>query len=140
MIGRRVRATMYVILYSWMTYAVAAIVVIIAVLLTHQQVSGLEPNAYFWMTLVGLIPQLIGHSAYNYALGYLSAAYVSLTILIEPIGSAILAALFLAEEPKPGQIVGAAIVLVGLVIASREESRSMRQVEQEAAIAELTGK
>ena len=139
MIGRRVRATLDVIPYSWLTYAVAAIVVIVAVAITRQPVTGLAPSSYFWMTLVGLIPQLIGHSAYNYALGYLSAAYVSLTILIEPIGSAILAAMFLAEQPTGGQIVGGAVVLFGLVIASREESRSVRQVEQEAAITELTG-
>ena len=139
MIGRRVRATLDVIPYSWLTYAIAAIVVMVAVVITRQPVTGLAPSAYFWMTLVGLIPQLIGHSAYNYALGYLSAAYVSLTILVEPIGSAILAAMFLAEQPTGGQIVGGAVVLFGLVLASREESRSVRQVEQEAAITELTG-
>jgi drug/metabolite transporter (DMT)-like permease len=120
-----------------LSYTTAAIVLLIAIFFTRQPVAGLAPNAYFWMTLIALIPQLIGHSAYNYALGYLSAAYVSLTILGEPILSTVFAALFLAEMPTGGQVLGGAVVLFALVMASREESRSVRQVEQEAAITEL---
>ncbi len=133
LIGRRVRATLSVIPYIWLTYGSATFFMVILVLLTGQQVRGLKPEAYFWMTMVGLICQLIGHSAYNYALGYLSAVYVSLTILGEPIGSTILAALLLRELPTGWQLVGGALILIALVIASREEARTMRVIEQEAA-------
>ena len=131
LIGRRVRARVSVIPYIWLTYGTSAIALMIVIALTGQQVTGLSSNAYIWMTLVGLIPQLIGHSAYNYALGYLSAAYVSLTILGEPIVSTILAAFLLSETPHLLQIAGGALILLALGIASREESQAARQLVQE---------
>jgi drug/metabolite transporter (DMT)-like permease len=133
MCGRRVRAKVSVIPYIWLTYGTASIVLIAVVLVTGQQVVGLAPDAYFWMTLIGIFPQLIGHSAYNYALGYLSAAYVSLTIPVEPIGATILAAILLREPLVPQHIFGGALILLALVVASREESRTTREVQREAA-------
>ncbi|MCC7451495.1 MAG: EamA/RhaT family transporter, partial [Anaerolineae bacterium] len=50
----------------------------------------------------------------------MSAAYVSLTILGEPIGSTILAVIFLSELPRQWQLVGSAIILCALLIASVE--------------------
>src|SRR5450432_1260048 len=133
LIGRRVRSTLSVIPYIWLTYGSATIFMLIIVALMKQPVLGLKPEAYFWMTMVSLICQLIGHSAYNYALGYLSAGYVSLTILGEPIISTILAALLLNEQPAGLQLLGGALILVALMVASREEARTVRLIEQEAA-------
>ncbi len=157
MIGRRLRGSMSLIPYIWLTYGSAAIVLIGAALLAGQPFTGLSPDAYFWMTLVALFPQLIGHSSYNYALGYLSAAYVSLVVLGEPIGSTLLAAIFLHEQPVALQLmslllagnadvgqtslaqravlqlVGSALILLALVVASREEARVARQRTQAAA-------
>ena len=133
-IGRRVRARVAVIPYIWLTYGTSAILLFILTLATGQQIVGLSANAYLWMTLTGLIPQLIGHSAYNYALGYLSAAYVSLTILGEPVVSTILAIILLGEFPKIGQLPGGVLILLALVIASREETANTRRVVQEDEI------
>jgi drug/metabolite transporter (DMT)-like permease len=134
LIGRRVRARVSVISYIWMTYGTAAILLFVIVILTGQQITGLSTNAYFWMTMLGLISQLIGHSGYNYALGYLSAAYVSLTILGEPVVSTILAAFLLNERIDLGnaahrmQLFGGLLILIALVIASREESNRAKLV------------
>jgi drug/metabolite transporter (DMT)-like permease len=69
-----------------------------------------------------LVPQLLGHSSFNWALGYLSAAFVSITLLGEPIGSAILAYILLDETPTILKIIGAILILAGIFIASREEN------------------
>jgi drug/metabolite transporter (DMT)-like permease len=124
-IGRRLRATMTVIPYIWLTYGAAAVALVIMMLAAGQGpvVLTLAPSAYVWMTLVALLPQLIGHSSYNYALGYLSAAFVSLTLLFEPVGSTLLAVLFLNERPNATQIGGGVVILVALWIAGREEQR-----------------
>jgi drug/metabolite transporter (DMT)-like permease len=64
------------------------------------------------------VPQLLGHSLLNWALKYISAAYVSLTLLGEPIGTSILAYIFLRESPTLLEAVGAVLILVGIVIGS----------------------
>jgi drug/metabolite transporter (DMT)-like permease len=72
-----------------------------------------------WLVLLALVPQLIGHSTFNWALGYLPAAYVAITLLGEPIGSTILAYIFLDEVPGLLLMVGAILIFGGIVIASR---------------------
>lgn len=123
-IGRRLRGGLSLIPYVWLVYSVAAVVLVVAVIVTGQQVSGLAWQAYLWMGLMGLTAQLIGHSSFNYALGYLPAAYVSLVVLGEPIGSGILAAIFLDEWPVFLQLVGAGLILTGIGIASRDQMKA----------------
>jgi drug/metabolite transporter (DMT)-like permease len=121
MIGRRLRARLSLMLYIWLVYSVAAIILVVVVVVSGQQVAGLPGKAYLWMLLMGLVPQLIGHSSFNYALGFLSAAYVSLVVLGEPIGSGLLAIIFLDEWPVWLQLVGSALILVGIAAASKEQ-------------------
>jgi len=120
MIGRRLRARWSLVTYAWVVYGVAALTLVVTVVATRQQVLGLPGRAYLWMVLMGLVPQLIGHSSFNYALGYLPAAYVSLVVLGEPIGSGLLAIAFLDEWPVPLQLAGSALILIGIAVASRE--------------------
>jgi drug/metabolite transporter (DMT)-like permease len=101
----------------------AAIVLIIIMFSAGEKPIGYSPQIYLWLTLLGIIPQLIGHSTFNWALGYLSAAYVSITLLGEPIGSTILAYLILQEKPTPIKLIGGVLILIGIYIASRSEAK-----------------
>ncbi len=120
-IGRRLRARLSLVVYIWLVYSAAAVVLVVAVLLAGQPVAGFQAQTYLWMVLMGLVPQLIGHSSFNYALGFLPAAYVSLIVLGEPVGSGLLAIILLDEWPVALQLVGAAFILVGIAVASRED-------------------
>jgi drug/metabolite transporter (DMT)-like permease len=121
LIGRRLRARMSVIVYIWLVYGAAAILMAVVVAVSGQQVGGLPGEAYLWMILMGLVPQLIGHSSFNYALGFFPAAYVGLVALGEPVGSGLLAIIFLDEWPVPAQLIGSALILCGIGVASRED-------------------
>ncbi len=126
-IGKRLRARISVMVYVWLVYSVAATTLVIAVILSGTTVWGLPGKAYLWMLLMGLIPQLIGHSSFNYALGFLPAAYVSLVVLGEPIGSGLLAIIFLGEWPGAWQVVGSGLILMGILASSREQQN--REIE-----------
>jgi drug/metabolite transporter (DMT)-like permease len=60
----------------------------------------------------------LGHSLFNWSLKYISAAYVSVTLLGEPIGTTILALIFLKETPTLLEAVGAVLILFGILVAS----------------------
>ena len=90
---------------------------------------------YIWLILLALVPQLFGHSSFNWALGYLSAAFVSITLLGEPIGSAVLAYILLEETPTLLKIFGAILILAGIYIASRSETKS-QEIEGEETLAD----
>ena len=71
--------------------------------------------------LMALIPTLLGHTMQNWALGYLPAYVVSISLLAEPIGSGILAWLFFQEIPSFGVVFGGLIVIFGLYVVIKAE-------------------
>jgi drug/metabolite transporter (DMT)-like permease len=121
MIGRKVRAARSLVTYVALVYGVAMVVVMMIVIGTGQPMLGFSPAAYGWMLALGLVSQIIGHSTLNWALHYLSATYVSLVTLSEPIGSGILAYLLLDERISTSTLLGGFQVLSGIYIASRAE-------------------
>lgn len=122
-IGRKLREDMPVILYIWLVYSAAALFLWVAVVLAGVPIVGYSVEALFWLVALATIPQLIGHSSLNYALGYLPATMVSMATQLEPIGSALLALLLFGERPLPLQIIGSAIILTGVVTASLGQAR-----------------
>lgn len=122
LIGRSLREKMSLIPYIFVVYGMAAIVLVIVMFTAGESPFGYEPQTYLWFLLLALVPQLLGHSTFNWALRYLPAAFVSITLLGEPIGSAILAYFILDEVPTALMVFGAILILVGIYIASRQKA------------------
>jgi drug/metabolite transporter (DMT)-like permease len=120
LIGRRLRPQLPLLPYISITYGTAAVILVITMLGAGNPALGYPAPAYFWFLMLALLPQLIAHSTFNWALRYLPAAYVSITTLGEPIGSTILAFLLLGEQPGGVMLVGAVFILVGIVVASSQ--------------------
>jgi drug/metabolite transporter (DMT)-like permease len=122
LIGRRLRAKMSLVPYIFLVYSIAAVTLIVIMVAAGETPLGYSPMTYVWMLLLALVPQLIGHSTYNWALRYMPAALVAVTTLGEPIGSAILAYFILGEMPGWVKIGGAVMILAGIYIASLRPS------------------
>jgi len=122
-IGRRLRVRLSLLTYIFVVYGVAALVLVGVALVAGLPLFGYSSITYLWLLGLALVPQLLGHTSYNWALAYLSAAYVSIAVLGEPIGSSILAFFLLNELITPLKLVGAALILAGIFLASRSESR-----------------
>lgn len=124
-IGRRLRAKMDLVPYVFVVYSVAAIALIVYMLAAGQSPLGYPSLTYVWMLALALIPQLIGHSTYNWALRYMPASMVSVTTLGEPIGSAILALVILGEIPALLTLIGGALILVGIYLSTKTDNDSL---------------
>ncbi len=120
-IGRKLRVNITLLSYIFLVYGAAAILLVILMLFTGGSAFGYPPITYLWFLLLALIPQLLGHSSFNWAFKYVSAAYVSITLLGEPIGATILAYFLLDEAPTTIKVFGAILILTGIFIASRVE-------------------
>ena len=122
LIGRRVRQKLALLPYIFIVYGMAALILLGLSLLTHQQFFGYSRSTYFWLVLMAVGPQLIGHTSVNWALKYVSAATVAVAILGEPVGSTILAYLILKEGLTPLKLVGGLLILLGIYMAARAET------------------
>jgi drug/metabolite transporter (DMT)-like permease len=77
---------------------------------------GYPPSSFFWIALLALIPQLIGHTSFNYAVRFLPPTLVSTLLLLEPVGAAVLAIILFREVPGVTTLIGSLFLLVGVAI------------------------
>jgi drug/metabolite transporter (DMT)-like permease len=121
LVGRALRPHVGLLVYVWLSYGTAALLLLLAVGLTGHALAGYSTLAYAVMIGLALGPQLVGHTAFNWALRHVSATFVAISILGEPIGSALLARLFFGERFAPWQLVGFLLLLGGIYLAARGE-------------------
>ena len=112
--GRLVRPSVPLPLYAGLVYACAALCLWAVCLLSPVSILGYAGSAYLILLLLGLGPQLIGHTVVNWALAYLSPTIVAVVLLAEPIGASLLAWLWLGESVSWLQGSGGALILTGI--------------------------
>jgi drug/metabolite transporter (DMT)-like permease len=119
LIGRKVRGQVDILSYIVPVYSVAAGVLIVLATFSGDNVLGYRPATYVYFVLLALVPQLIGHSCLNWALGHASATIVAICILGEPIGASVLAFLVLREPVSGVQLIGGGLILAGIALSLR---------------------
>ena len=122
LLGRAVRRKLSTLAYVWPCYGIAALILLSLCLVTRQPLLGYGGSTYLVLLLLAIAPQILGHSAFNWALAHFSPIFVTLAILGEPIGATILAWLILQEAPPLTALLGGALIMSGIYAASREEA------------------
>ncbi|MBI3528946.1 MAG: DMT family transporter [Betaproteobacteria bacterium] len=121
LVGRALRARVSLTAYIWLAYSTAALLLLAAAMATGVSLMSLPAAAWVFMVALALGPQLIGHTTFNWALRRLTATFVAIAILGEPVGAAILAWLFFDEGFTPLQLIGFVLLLAGIFVAARDE-------------------
>lgn len=119
--GRRLRRSLTLLPYVTACYGSAAVFLLAFALVSGDALFGLPTATYGWLVVVALVPQVLGHSSYNYALKYESAPLVSVVSLGESVGATLLAWAFLSETPPPLALAGGVVVIAGVLVALRAE-------------------
>lgn len=127
LIGKALRRRLSILAYIYPTYCTAAVSLILASIIAGHPFTGYSHRTYLMFLLLALIPQILGHSSFNWALRYLSSTLVTVATLGEPVGATLLAYFILRETPLPLELIGGIIVLTGIFIVSRQEE----PIEQE---------
>jgi drug/metabolite transporter (DMT)-like permease len=124
--GRRLRKEISLPMYALVVYFFSALTmwsVVIVQDLQYQSLPVVEIQLFIFMAL---IPTLLGHTTQNWALAYLPAYVVSISLLAEPVGSGILAWFVFDELPSLGVFIGGLTVLIGMyVVASSEKASNL---------------
>ncbi|MBE9029709.1 DMT family transporter [filamentous cyanobacterium LEGE 11480] len=110
--------------YSLLAYSTAAIVLLPLPLLNGVSYFGYAPMTYGWFILLAIVPQLIGHTSFNWAIRHVSPSLVTLTILAEPIGASWLGYLIFQEIPTTQTLQGSGMILSGITIASLSAAKT----------------
>ena len=84
LIGRRVRRSLSNVSYIALVYLGAALALMAAVGTTATPLAGFGTETYWILILIALVPQILGHSSLNWALGHLSATLVAVAVMAPP--------------------------------------------------------
>jgi drug/metabolite transporter (DMT)-like permease len=123
--GAAVRVRISTTAYTSVCYSACALLLAAICLVFHQPLAGYDAET--WLKLVALTvgAQLLGHSLINVVLRSTSPTVVSLAILFEAPGAALIAAVWLHQLPPPTALPGIVVLLVGLAIVIRAGVRAV---------------
>ncbi|MDI3316739.1 MAG: DMT family transporter [Bacillota bacterium] len=133
LLGRRVRRQAEALPYSVVVYLTASAVLAGFLLLAGRPL--LPAGSREWALMGGLAvgPTVFGHTVFSWALGYLPAQLVSVSILGEPVGAGLLAWLLLGERPSAGAILGDLLILGGIALSLQPPAGGWRAGPREVA-------
>jgi drug/metabolite transporter (DMT)-like permease len=121
LIGRKVRARVDVWTYTALAAGAAAVVLLIGCKLFTLRLIG-YPRMDWWLFLLQAAgPGIVGHASLNWALKYVKAPIVSVSVLGESVGASLLAFFIFKEALAWYQIVGGLFILTGIYIAATHE-------------------
>lgn len=121
--GSVARQTLGTATYASSCYAITALVLLALCFATGIPVWGFDAHGWWGIILLTLCAQILGHTAMNHLLNVLGALTVSMLILLEIPGAALLAALLLGQVVSPATYAGLAIILVGLALVIRGQAQ-----------------
>lgn len=118
--GRSLRQRVSLIPYVTVVYGVSTVVLFGAALTSDATVAltAYRPTEWFLFLGMAVGPGIFGHTIINWALKYVESSVVSVSLLGEPVGSTILALGILGQVPGIATMVGGAVVLSGIYVAS----------------------
>ena len=119
--GRKHRKNITLPTYAFVVYFSSAVVMWFVVLTQGLEYRSIPNSEFQLFFLMALVPTLLGHTMQNWALAFLPAYVISITLLAEPIGSGLLAWYIFTEVPSLGVLVGGLIVLVGVYTVALSE-------------------
>jgi drug/metabolite transporter (DMT)-like permease len=116
--GRRLRQRVALLEYAFVVYGCSTVVLFVyAVVLGQSLVPVGNPETEMLLFLaLAVVPQLGGHTLYNWSLRWVPAPVVSLSLVGEPVGSSLLAWAILTQVPPVGVGFGAALALLGIYL------------------------
>jgi drug/metabolite transporter (DMT)-like permease len=114
--GERARTAISTTTYTSVCYGICGLVLLVVCLTAGLPLAGFDPAT--WLAILGLVAgaQLLGHSMFNYVLHHVSATTVSVLILLEAPGAALIAWVWLGQVPRPVSVLGIGLLLAGVAV------------------------
>lgn len=131
-VGGRVREVVSTTTYTFVCYSSSAAVLLVAGVVGGVELVDFSARDWGVILAVTIASQLLGHSVFNHLLATMSPTVVSMTILLEVPGAALLAAVFLGQAPPIAVYAGLALILGGLafVVSSRAPAAAPAEAPQ----------
>ena len=117
-VGRKARARISLLGYVTPLYGVCSLFLLIWVLMAGDRLAPYSAGVWAYLAALAIVPTIIGHSVFNWALKHVRPTAISLAFLGEPVVASVLALIFFAQRPPFATFVGGALVLAGVYLTT----------------------
>ena len=114
--GQDVRQRLSLVTYTMVVYSISTITLFFYILIKGESFGPYPVIDWIWFLLLAIIPNLLGHNLFNWSLKWVSTNVISIAILFEPVGAAILAMILFGEYLSLTQVGGGIIVILGIML------------------------
>ncbi|QFG00682.1 DMT family transporter [Psychrobacillus glaciei] len=128
LIGQKVVKKVSHWIYSFCVFGFASIALIVYNISTQVNLGGYDSKEWGIFILLAVVPT-ISHVINNWLMNYVNATTISMSILGEPVGATILAAIFLGERLVGWQIIGGILVLLGVFMFLMQQLNRHKKIE-----------
>lgn len=113
---RNIRKKLSFVPFTFITYTVSTIVLLIYNLILQQPFTGYVAHHWWIFIVLAIVPPFLGHLLFNWAIKWVSTATVSVAKIFAPISAVLLAYLILDEIVSSAQWLGGSIIIFGLFL------------------------
>lgn len=122
--GRSLRQRISLTTYTGIAYSTTAAILAIVLAVSGEPFAGFEPRVWLLFLLMALVPQIGGHTVFNYLLGHVEAGTVAIAVTGEPVVASILALGIFGEVPGWPAVVGGVLILAGIYVTISAQTRA----------------
>ncbi|MEK6321802.1 MAG: DMT family transporter [Acidobacteriota bacterium] len=117
-VGRKVRARISLLGYVTPLYAMCCLFLLIWVLAAGDPLLPYSASTWGYLAALAIVPTVIGHTVFNWAIKHVRPTAISLAFLGEPVVASVLALIFFAQRPLLATFIGGALVLAGVYLTT----------------------
>ena len=123
--GAEVRRTVSTTSYTLLCYGTSGFALLVTCLIAGVDITGFSGKTWLQLLALTFGAQLLGHSLINRVLRTTSPTVVSLALLFEVVGAAVIAAIYLGQTPPLAALPAALLLLVGIAIVISSRPRDV---------------
>ncbi len=120
-VGRKARARMSLLGYVTPLYAACSIFLLALVAIKGDRLAPYDASIWTLLVALAIIPTIVGHTVFNWALKHVRPTAISLAFLGEPVIASLLALIFFAQRPPATTLIGGILVLAGVYLATSKK-------------------
>jgi drug/metabolite transporter (DMT)-like permease len=117
-VGRKARARVSLLGYVMPLYAACSLFLLICVLIAGDSLGPYRASTWAYLIALAVVPTIIGHTVFNWALKHVRPTAISVAFLGEPVVASVLALIFFGERPPLATFIGGAFVLAGIYLTT----------------------
>lgn len=117
-VGRKARARISLLGYATPLYAICSVFLLVMALAMRDPLYPFAATEWAYLAALAVVPTILGHTVFNWALKHVRPSVISLAFLCEPVVASIMAFFVFDQRPALATFIGGALIMAGIYLTT----------------------